>query len=208
MLKKPLQRITANSFVYDRIQWLAGVNRLYAQIGSHIGLPDHEAVVLDIGGGTGISKTLLDLPPKYFCLDNDMGKLAGFVAKHNSHKVLLGDGSQLPFGSRAVDLILCVNVAHHLADHILAGLFHESIRVLKDTGRFIFVDPVWDPKRRIGKLIWRYDRGDYPRTPEILRSFIMDEISVEYWETTSIYHRYIVGLLTKRQSRKLPISPG
>lgn len=198
MLKHLLHRVVAHPYVYDRIQTIAGVDQLYQRIGAHIGSLGPNAIVIDIGGGTGLSKTLLDLPENYFCLDMDIEKLVGFVSKHNSHKAVLADGAWLPIASGTVDLALCVNVAHHLTDDILTSLVRESLRVIKDTGHFVFVDPVWDPSRRIGKLIWRYDRGSNPRTSETLNTFLAREAPPQAWETFTIHHRYVIGVLTKQ----------
>ncbi len=45
-------------------------------------------------------------------------------------------------------------------------------RALRPSGHLLFVDAVWAPRRVAGRLLWRYDRGAFPRTPEALQAML------------------------------------
>ena len=78
---------------------------------------------------------------------------------------------------------MCIFVSHHLTDYHLEQMLAESRRVLKPKGVFILLDPVWDPKNLMGRLLWRYDVGSHPRTAQHLHSVIAKYYEVAHDET-------------------------
>jgi len=152
-------------------------------------------VIVDIGGGTGLNRPLLPLSARYICLDNDMIKLKGFVDKQVNGQPVLGSGATLPLKSASVDLAICSAVIHHIPEEHLVSFAQEAMRLIKPGGAFIFLDAVWMPQRLLSKLMWRYDRGAYPRTEEVLHKLFASHGRIVHWERWSLYHVYVVGVI-------------
>ncbi len=174
------------------------MRQVYRRIADLVGDLDQDAVVLDIGGGTGLSRAWLNLPPQYLCLDIDRDKLATFNREYGIGNAIQADGSHLPIKDGAVDLALCVNVSHHLTDDVLTSLVRETMRALKNNGRFVFVDAVWDPFRTVSKMLWHYDRGSTPHTTEAFHALFTQEAVLRSWEVLPIYHHYLIAVLARQ----------
>jgi SAM-dependent methyltransferase len=154
--------------------------------------------VLDLGGGTGLLGSFWPPTCAYTCLDIDMLKLQGFLRKYPAGIALLSDATQVPLKSCSVDVVLCALVTHHIPDALLAQLISESARVLKDTGRLVLMDAVWEPARWVGRLLWNYDRGSYPRTSETLYATISSHYAITHWEYFAVYHKYVLCVAIKQ----------
>jgi SAM-dependent methyltransferase len=192
-----LHRIVSQPWVYDQVQVLAGVRKVHSRLEAQFAPLASAATVLDLGGGTGLLRDLWPPTCAYVCLDIDMLKLRGFLSKHPGGVALLSDATRVALRSSSVDVVLCAFVAHHVPDELLGQLIGESVRVLKGAGKLILVDPVWTPERWIGRLIWKYDRGSYPRSAETLRSVISSHCAITHWEIFAIYHEYALCVATK-----------
>lgn len=164
--------------------------RLAAKVGR---LPQH-AIILDVGGGSGLPSSLWPAGATYVCLDLDASKLATFRRKNGSGVALIGDGTAIPFGAGSVDLVVCKNTTHHLSDDQLPVLFRECARVLKPGRRLLLLDAVKAPDRLQSRLLWRYDRGSHPRPIDTLRQAAAQEFEVEDWEVFATHHRYVLGV--------------
>jgi ubiquinone/menaquinone biosynthesis C-methylase UbiE len=148
--------------------------------------------VLDLGGGTGAIRPYLPAECKYISLDMEMPKLRGFRRKYPGQTPLLSDCTQIPVASRSIDVVLCMLMSHHLTDAALTTMLAEAKRVLKLGGQFIFLDCVDAPERFIGRLLWRVDRGSFPRRPEILTARIERVLPVVIRERFSVWHEYLL----------------
>jgi ubiquinone/menaquinone biosynthesis C-methylase UbiE len=192
MLRKALHRVVQNPWVYDRIQFLAGAEHTRRRLAAQIGRLSAATSVLDLGGGTGLYQSLWPSHCNYVCLDVDMVKLRGFLSKQASGIALRADATRVPIRSASVDVVMCIAVSHHLTDELLEQLIDESARVLKDEGTFIFVDPVWETGKLAGRLLWKYDRGSYPRTAECLRSVVSNHYRLIHDAQYSVHHEYLL----------------
>lgn len=193
MLLSLLHEIASYPWVYDRIQRLAGVRQVHARMSRQ--LPgEGTGYVLDVGGGTGAMRPLWPASCRYVCLDIERPKLEGFRAKVAGGMALETDATRMPIASGCADSVVCMAVAHHLTNAMLASVLCESVRVLRPGGRMFFLDPVFAERRRIGRMIWRLDRGSYPRTAETLRRVFSQHFRVAHWEQFAIYHEYVFGV--------------
>lgn len=187
--------------LYDWVQALAGKRfserRLAAQTPY---LP--EGYVCDVGGGTGIWRDIWSSDCQYVCLDIDMNKLRRF-STHQQGVAVRADAVQMSLKNRSVDVIVCIGVAHHFATEDFDRLLHESVRVLKPEGMFLFLDPVWSPNKILGRLMWRYDQGSYPRTTDQLREMISQYYQLLYEEEYTIYHTYFLCRGVKRSDARM-----
>jgi SAM-dependent methyltransferase len=192
MLTEILHRLAAQPRIYDLIQSAAGVAEINRRLAARLAELPRPERILDVGGGTGLAAELWPAGATYVCLDLDPLKLDHFRRKHPDKVALLADATRLPLASRSLDLVLCKLVSHHLGDPLLAMLLSESGRVLRRGGHFVFVDPLWDPARWRGRLLWRYDRGSFPRSELTLHKAVSAHFAINRWDVFAIHHRYVI----------------
>jgi SAM-dependent methyltransferase len=200
MLTNALHRLVAWPRVYDAVQCLAGAREVQRRLEKQVSRLPVASRVIDLGGGTGISRGLWPADCLYICLDLDPQKLRGFLSKHPGGMAVLADGTQIPIATGSVDVILCKAVSHHLSDPLWLAMLDESARVLAPQGTFVFVDAIWAPTRLVGRLLWRFDRGAHPRSPQALRAFIARRYEVRYWERFATYHEFVLCTAVKAGS--------
>ena len=190
---KLLHKIASHPWVYDRIQDLAGQGQVLKRMSERIAdLPS--GTVLDVGGGTGNVRRLWPSGCRYVCLDIEMPKLVGFRFKFPGGLAILSDATLMSIASESADVVICMFVMHHLTDTMLEGVLQESLRVLKSGGHLILLDPILAHNRLLGRMLWRLDRGSYPRTAETLRSALEGKFRIVHWEKFAIYHEYVFGI--------------
>jgi ubiquinone/menaquinone biosynthesis C-methylase UbiE len=192
VLKEVLWRIASLPWVYDQIQFMAGTRSVYRRIAYQAATLAPDSLVLDLGGGTGLYREAWAAARIYMNLDLDMLKLQRCVRKTRDSNPILADGTCIPFRDNSIDVVICVGVSHHLSDRALEEMIHESCRVLRIGGTLLLLDAVWAPERYLGKLIWKYDRGSYPRTAEYLHSVISQQFRIIYSERYAVYHEYVL----------------
>ena len=193
MLLSALHELASRPWVYDQIQKLAGVRRVYQRISRQLPA-GATGYVLDVGGGTGAIRPLWPRDCRYVCLDIEMPKLRGFRAKTGDGLALQTDATRMPIADACASSVVCMAVAHHLTDTMLASVLSESARVLRPGGRMFFLDPVFDRRRALGRMIWRLDRGSYPRTADTLHKVFSQHFHVAHWEQFAVYHEYVLGV--------------
>ena len=151
MLTSILHRLVAIPWVYDQVQRWVGLDFIRRRLAAQIAKLSDVKSILDLGGGTGIHRNLWSPACYYLFLDNDRIKLQGFLQKWTDGVALLADGSQVPLKAQSMDIVICCAVSHHLPDQLLYEMVCESARVLKSTGKFIFFDALWEPRRLLGR---------------------------------------------------------
>jgi ubiquinone/menaquinone biosynthesis C-methylase UbiE len=189
VLRKVLQTISSDARVYDLVQRFMGCEHSLKRLAPYL-VPFAGGVVLDVGAGTGNCARITPASSRYIWLDNDAEKLRGFRAKISTGLAMLGDATCIALRAKSVDVALCVAMSHHLSDLELAGLFRELARVCRT--RLIFVDPVINPNSLVSDLLWRYDRGSYPRSVGQLCSSVEQHFELECREEYAIYHHYLL----------------
>ena len=135
----------------------------------------------------------------YLCLDNDSRKLRRFKNKYPSGFALIVDATKISFKDKSIDYALGISLIHHLSNAELPLFFKELARVVKHG--IILLDPVEHEKSKLSKLLWKYDRGSYPRSEQDLCSAIEPWFEIETSEPYSIYHHYLF-LLAKPRTTK------
>ncbi len=149
-------------------------------------------MVLDAGAGTGNWTCLVPSSGAYVWLDTDEQKLAGFRRKVKRPLALLADATYMGMRDQSVDHILCVAVTHHIPDSMLPLLFAEFARTCR--GTLVFLDPVGPPHSTLSRLLWKYDRGSFPRSGEALCHAISHYFQIIHVESFTVYHRYVLCL--------------
>src|SRR5829696_4659526 len=107
MLTRLVHRIAAQPIAYDLIQRAAGVGRVHERLAAVFRRLNPRGLMLDVGGGTGISRFLWDGRGRYVCLDFDPLKLRGYRDKFPAGDAVLADATSLPLADGSVDLVLC-----------------------------------------------------------------------------------------------------
>jgi ubiquinone/menaquinone biosynthesis C-methylase UbiE len=205
MLTPLLHRIVAHPRVYDACQLAAGASYLHRRLARAIEPLCDARFVIDIGGGTGGSRDLWSPATRYVCLDLDPQKLAGYAAKHPGGLALQADATRLPLADGIVDAVVCTLVTHHLTDDQLDAMLADAARVLSPgRGRLILLDAVWAPRRLPGRLLWRYDRGSFPRPEHRLRAAVDRVFEVDSWQTFAVWHRYALAVARPRERKRPP----
>ena len=195
MTDSVLQRLAASlvsrPWVYDVVQRLAGrsdvIDRLQRMVA---GLP--AVRVFDVGSaGGGLSASLGYSP---VCLDIDPRSIQKIRRRNPGALGLVGDAAILPFRDRSFDLSLCVDISHHLAETSWQRMLAELARVTD--GTLVFLDAVRDDRRLASRILWRYDRGRFPRTRSDILDALGREFSVREVVDFSVYHRYFLCTAT------------
>lgn len=194
MITRVLHRIVARPQVYDAVQWLVGASAMRRRMSVQIARLAPLRVVIDVGGGTGAGKEALSADCTYVCLDIDPLKIQGFVQKNPGERGVVADATRMPLPDASVDAIILMFVAHHLADDLLDAFMREAVRVLRPDGHLVFADPLWEPGRWAGRVLWKYDRGSFPRTSAALRGALAKHFEITHWEEFAVWHAYVLAV--------------
>jgi ubiquinone/menaquinone biosynthesis C-methylase UbiE len=189
MLRELLGKVVANPWVYDAVQKMAGREENYRRLQPLLARAKGE-ILLEAGAGTGEIKRILDPTTRYLWLDNDVQKLAGFQSKNKNQLAVLADGTCIPLADRSVQSVLTSAVTHHMQDHELDLFLAELARVCRQ--QLVFLDALDDPSSLVSNLMWRYDRGSWPRTYENLLSKVRQYFELEMIQRYKIYHEYLL----------------
>lgn len=100
---------------------------------------EKDYVILDLGCGNGVSTAYLS-GKTVVGVDLSLKQLIRAKKKYPNRNFLVGDATKLPFKSNTFDLIVAINLLHHLSDKTDTGL-KECYRVLKKGGKLLTVDP-------------------------------------------------------------------
>ncbi len=94
--------------------------------------------------------------------------------------------------AKSVDCALCIALSHHLSDGQLPLLFRELARVVRD--RLVLMDAVRDSNSKLSQLLWKCDRGKYPRSVEALRAALEPWFELQQVREFTVFHRYVMCL--------------
>jgi ubiquinone/menaquinone biosynthesis C-methylase UbiE len=184
-----IRRLLESERLYDLLQLVLGYRIAARRLQSALG-DTRGRVLLDVGGGTGNLIPYLSEGTHYVCLDNDPEKLDRLLRKRPGTMAVLADATRLPFADKSVDETVCVAITHHLSDDALSLLIDELARVTR--GRVTVFDPLREERTRRGKLLWRIDRGSFPRTEPELASFLVRSLTPQHQERFAIHHHYLL----------------
>jgi len=95
--------------------------------------------IAEVGAGTGHFLSLFrDVAARLIALDVTPAMLRRAVIDHPEVLPVVTDGAALPLQTRAIDLVLCAQMLHHVPKPI--PLVKEMRRVVKPRGRVLVVD--------------------------------------------------------------------
>ncbi len=134
-------------------------------------LPDGNGLALDIGLGTGETLSLFS-EGNFVGLEIDERSLR-IAAGKRPGRYVIGDAATLPFKDAAFSAIVMCKIGHHLDDKKLSAVANEALRILKEDGRLIFLDPEPPSKNTsfAHNFIAAIEAGNYHRSFEESASF-------------------------------------
>ncbi len=170
-----LNKLLEHPFVYNLSQKVLS----FISMGN-TGIPDcltstikPEGEILDVGCGTGryayIFKdhyTGTDINPKYI-------EMAKKSHPETGYKFEVMDATAMSYPDGKFDAVFCVGIFHHLTDAQVNGTCKEMVRLCKNGGQILIIDPVkpgW--KNIFGTILFSLDRGANRRTFEELRDLL------------------------------------
>lgn len=156
--------------------------------------------VFDVGSAGGGLSGSLGLDP--VSLDINARSVLSARRRRPDAVALVGDATELPFPAHCFDLSLCFDVSHHLPEAAWPRMLAELRRVTR--GSLIFLDAVRDDARALSRILWRYDRGRFPRRRDDILQALGREFLVRKVVEFSVYHRYLLCVATPDSS---PASP-
>jgi len=195
ILAAVLHAIASHPRAYDVIQRAAGRERIYGHIRRWVARAGGSGFVIDVGGGTGGTWSILPRTVRHVCLDIDSAKVTEYHRKYPDGLPIRADATCIPLASACAHLVVMVGVSHHLTDEEFRKVLSEIGRILKADGFFVFVDALYAPARPASRLLWAYDRGANPRTDSELRELLGEQFRMVESSTPSLWHhRYLVCL--------------
>jgi len=197
-MQRVLHKLVAIPWIYDLSQWLAGSwvsRRVFRE--EFLSLPA-KGCVLDVGRGTGLSRSLLPEGWKYFCLDPDPQKLEGFYAKFPNDQVVQASACEIPLNDESFDLCIMIAVSHHLTSEEFRTALLEVKRLLRPRGMFMLMDAVWNPANLRGRFLWSLDRGSYPKTGNDLEKQISQLFTIQSTRYWKVHHEYAMFSCLKK----------
>jgi len=203
MILRFLHWVASHGWVYDCIQVAAGGRRVYAEVAARIPRDRPNAIVLDIGGGTGTLGCRLPSEYRYICLDLEEPKLRTFRRKFPGGMGLLADAARLPLPDGSIDIVVCTMVAHHLPEAVLKDVLTECRRVLRAEGRFVFVDWLRRPDRLPSRILCALDRGAHPYVLESLQPLVEKHFEIDRSDRLTIFHEYLFMVLRNKQQVRI-----
>lgn len=187
---KLIHKLVANHWAYDLSQWVAG-----ASLNRKVFLEEFASLpatgcVLDVGGGTGLTRPLFPAGWKYFCLDPDPQKLVGVRAKFPEDMAVQASACEIPLDSKSFDLCIMFAVSHHLTDEEFRLSLCEIERLLRPGGKFMLMDAIWNPGNLRGRFLWALDRGSFPKTQQTLLNRLAAHFSIQSTRNWKVHHEY------------------
>lgn len=148
-------------------------------------------IIVDVGGGTAQTRKLW--PPEWTYISVDPDERMVEIDDTFLIDRRVGGADELPVDDESADVVLLQNMSHHLEDKIWAASLKEAHRVLKPSGKLVFMDATLSRKRWISRIFWKLDAGHFPRREEVLledisRSFSISDVS----RFTLVHHVVLV----------------
>jgi 2-polyprenyl-3-methyl-5-hydroxy-6-metoxy-1,4-benzoquinol methylase len=165
-------------WIWNSCRW--GMDKAFGLYSSRIalmrrwGLSDPRLSVLDIGCGTGQLAQItegeylgIDLDPQYI-------QNARRLHQRDNVKFECADVASVRDAGRKFDLILMIDILHHLPDASARSLLHA---VAAMSSKYVFnSEPVHAPEQTnpLARWVVSHDRGRYMRSSEELRGLYQD----------------------------------
>jgi SAM-dependent methyltransferase len=150
-----------------------------------------KGTIVDVGGGTAQTRKLWPSEWTYISVDPDERMVE--IDDMSQIDRRLGGADDLPVDEASADVVLLQNMSHHLENEIWVASLKEAHRVLKPTGKLLFMDATLSRERWISRIFWKLDAGHFPRREEILLEDISRCFSItDICRLTLVHHVILV----------------
>jgi len=171
-LMAPVYRVLEHASGYKLAQVLARptTDRFRALIRKQVN-PRPGDKLLDVGCGTGNYRSSFDC--EYFGVDVNPDYIQKASARLDGRFMVM-DCTRLEFDDETFDHVISLATLHHLADDEVVQMVKEALRVCKSSGRVHLIDAIMPvtPNFTLKRIVFRLDRGGYPRAREHLHAVI------------------------------------
>jgi SAM-dependent methyltransferase len=168
----PLYRAAEHAKGYALAQWVSQptTDRFRALIRSRV-TPGPGETLLDVGCGPGHYRSSFACDYSGIDINPDYIRMA---SSHLDGRFMVMDGTRLEFDDETFDHVVSVATLHHLTDEQVVQMVREAMRVCKPSGRVHLLDAILPITPNFGfkRVVFRLDRGGYPRTYEHLCAVI------------------------------------
>ena len=159
--------ILSHPVIYSFFQTLMGAHRLREHFVRKYVKPTPEMKILDLGCGPadilahltgfGVDYYGFDISEAYICqAKSRFGDQGAFYCK----QLKMTDISNLP----KFDIVIAIGLLHHLTDDEAADVMQIVLKLLKEEGKLLTVDPCLAPaQNKIARFLINYDRGQNVR---------------------------------------------
>ncbi|MBL4653818.1 MAG: class I SAM-dependent methyltransferase [Flavobacteriales bacterium] len=198
MIRKIIHSIVAIPVVYDLAQYVLGGRVVVPKFQKQCEqITFSDGWIVDYAGGTGRARTFFKQISKYLLLDIDMVKIKGFRKKYPNDLVCHADVTCPPITPESADLVMAQSLMHHLTDEQMNAMFDEIPRILKPGGMLLICEPLANSSRYWGRLLWRYDRGSFPKPLDSLLAKVQENHTIIHQETFTVLHDYLIVTATR-----------
>lgn len=122
--------------------------------------PNKEMTVLDIATGGGhVTKSLSPFVKNIFATDltrNMLENTSKYLRNYENIEFIVADAENLPFLNERFDVVTCRIAAHHFP--FPQKFIKEVSRVLKEGGKFLFIDNVASEKEELDTFINKLEK--------------------------------------------------
>jgi SAM-dependent methyltransferase len=161
------ERLLSQTVVYKTFKKLVLPERAYQRIVDRMFAVDDGARVLDLGCGYGDFTRYFAGRCSYVGIDHNPGYIdtARRLNSKFDAEFICADVTDPVVAERGpYDLVFLAGVLHHLSDDQVRGLVDQVAPLLTPAGRFVALEPVFDPDQRLtARLIIASDRGRFVR---------------------------------------------
>jgi SAM-dependent methyltransferase len=168
----PLYRLAEHTNGYALAQWVSRptTDRFRALIREQVN-PSPGDSLLDVGCGPGHYRSSFACEYSGVDINPDYIEMA---STHLDGRFMVMDCTRLEFDDDTFDHVVSVATLHHLTDEQVIQMVREALRVCKSSGRVHILDAILPitPNFAFKRIIFRLDRGAYPRTHEHLWGLI------------------------------------
>ena len=138
--------------------------RRYEDAWSHI---PSNARVLEIGCASGLGLEFAGKTSLYVAFDLASSELRYAKQHQPAFRIVLANGTRIPFGSASFDVVICLDVVEHLTTESMLEVFQEAARVLPAGGKFILSTPsgeITPAKYILGRKVHETHVVEYTKT--------------------------------------------
>ena len=177
-------------FFYDFFEkyFLGDYNLVLKVIRDHLNLNENYKII-DIGGGTGyIAKSIIEKVNDVTVVD--LSKQMLKKLKKSSISAIQGNGSSLPIKNKVFDIVLLINILHHINRNKHQNVLLEAFRILKNQGQIFIIDSVFSKTNTANRILIKLEEILVGKTYHTPHFEIMSKLKRAKFQDISVFFPY------------------